>query len=156
MEHKHVDQLRSVADVQTAQTARTMTRAERLQRWIELLERDPSRRLNALGEIEYKPPSERALVRADNSPLTVAYEDAVLRTEGLASDRLGDAMNFFELTEGEAHRALCSCLGGRTMESGAFAHRVRGVAGGGMRTMPGAWVLCGLAIALPGLLYLFE
>src|SRR5690348_9414780 len=99
MEHKHLDQLRSVADVEP----RSMTRQERLQRWIDILERNPHRRLNSLGEIEYQPPAERALVRANDSPLTVAFEDPVLRTEGLASDRLGDAMRFFELTEGQAH-----------------------------------------------------
>ncbi len=37
MEHKLLDQLRSVADVQP----RSMTRQERLDRWISLLERDP-------------------------------------------------------------------------------------------------------------------
>ena len=56
MEHKPLDQLRSVADVQP----RPLTREERLQRWIDLLEADPTRRLNSLGEIEYKPPAERA------------------------------------------------------------------------------------------------
>jgi hypothetical protein len=156
MEHKHLEQLRSVADVKDARQGRSMTRQERLQRWIELLERDPSRRLNSLGEIEYKPPSERALIRNDDSPLTIAYEDPVLRTEGLASDRLGDAMNFFELSDAEAHRALCSCLGGRTMDASAFAQRVRSIAGSGMRTWSGAWVMVGLTVALPGLLYLLD
>src|SRR5919112_155441 len=85
MEHKPLDQLRSVADVQP----RPLSREERLQRWIDLLERDPARRLNSLGEIEFKPPAERALIREDNSPLTVAYEDPVLRADGLASDRQG-------------------------------------------------------------------
>src|SRR5688572_5082256 len=75
MEHKHLDQLRSVADVQP----KPLPRQERLERWIALLERDPSRRLNSLGEIEYKPPAERALIREDNSPLTVAYEDPIFR-----------------------------------------------------------------------------
>jgi hypothetical protein len=156
MEHKHLDQLRSVADVQSVKQSRSLTRNERLERWIDLLERDPTRRLNALGEIEYKPPAERALVRADDSPLTVAYEDPVLRTEGLSSDRLGDAMNFFEMSDNEAHRALCSCLGGRTMEARAFAQRIRGVTSGGMRTMFGAWAVFASAVAVPSLLYLFE
>jgi hypothetical protein len=133
-----------------------MTRQERIARWVEILERDPTRRLNALGEIEYKPPVERALVRADNSPLTVAYDDPVFRAEGLAGDRLGDAMKFFELSDHEAHRALCSCLGGRTMESRAFAQRIRGATTGGLRSLFGAWAVFASAIAVPGLLYLFE
>ena len=57
MEHKHLDQLRSVADVQAE--SRLVPAQERLDRWIDLLERDPTRRLNSLGEIEYKPPAER-------------------------------------------------------------------------------------------------
>jgi hypothetical protein len=131
-----------------------MTRIERLERWIELLDRDPTRRLNALEEIEYKPVAERALVRADNSPLT-AYEDPVFRAEGLAGDRLGDALKFFDLTEHQAHHALCSCLGGQTMEARAFAQRIRG-ATGGVRSLSGAWATFGLAVIVPSLLYLFE
>lgn len=152
MEHKHLDQLRSVADVQP----RSMTRQERLQRWVELLERNPTRRLNSLGEIEYKPPAERALIRVDDSPLSVAFEDPVLKAEGLASDRLGDAMNFFELSDGQAHYALCSCLSGRTMESASFAQRLRNTTDGtGWRPVAGAWALAGLAMTLPGFVYLF-
>src|SRR5690606_12375594 len=99
MEHKDLDYLRSVADVQP----KPLTRQERLERWISLLERDPARRLNSLGEIEYKPPAERDMVREDNSPLTVAYKDPILRADGLASDRLGDAMRYFGLSDGQAH-----------------------------------------------------
>ncbi|MDF2812816.1 MAG: hypothetical protein K0S56_3847 [Microvirga sp.] len=150
MEHKLLDQLRNVADVQP----RSMTRQERLNRWITLLERDPTRRLNSLGEIEYKPPAERELVRQDGSPLSVAFEDAVLRAEGLKSDRLGDAMHFFELTDGQAHYAFCSCLSGRTMESGSFAQRLRNaVAETDQHAVVGAWALAGVALAIPGILY---
>lgn len=153
MEHKHLDQLRSVADIQP----KRMTRQERLQRWIELLERDPTRRLNSLGEIEYKPPAERALIRENNSPLTVAYEDPVLRADGLVSDRLGDAMRYFELSDGQAHYALCSCLSGRTMESASFAQRLRNTTGNAAwQSAVGAWVLAGMAVSLPGFIYLFS
>jgi hypothetical protein len=155
MEHKRLDQLRSVADVQKDKPTRTLSRQERIDRWIHLLERDPHRRLTALDEIEYKPAAERALVRADNSPISVALADPMLRSEGLEGDRLGDALNFFEMTEHQAHHALCSCLGGRTMDAAAFAQRLRG-ATGGFRVMSGAWVAFGLAIALPSLLFLFE
>lgn len=155
MEHKPLDHLRSVADVQTARRVHTMTRAERLDRWITLLERDPTRRLNSLPEIEYRPQAERALLRSDDSPLTVAFNDPVLREEGLSSDRLGDGMTFFEMTEHEAHHALCSCLGGRTMEARAFAQRIRG-ATSGFRAYSGAWAAFGIAVALPSLLYFLE
>jgi hypothetical protein len=153
MEHKHLDQLRSVADVQP----RPLTRQERLQRWIALLEIDPTRCLNSLGEIEYKPPAERALVREDNSPLTVAYEDPILRTDGLASDRLGDAMRYFALSDGQAHYALCSCLSGRTMEASTCAQRLRNATGEvTWQSALGAWALAALAVSLPGLVYLLS
>ncbi|MBM6580315.1 hypothetical protein ILT44_08990 [Microvirga sp. BT689] len=153
MEHKHLDQLRSVADVQP----RPLTRQERLQRWIALLEIDPTRSLNSLGEIEYKPPAERALVREDNSPLTVAYEDPILRADGLASDRLGDAMRYFALSDGQAHYALCSCLSGRTMEASTCAQRLRNATGDvTWQSVVGAWALAALAVSLPGLVYLLS
>lgn len=151
MEHKDLDYLRSVADIQP----KPLTPQERLDRWISLLESDPNRRLNSLGEIEYKPPVERALVREDNSPLTIAYQDPILRADGLASDRLGDAMRYFGLTDGQAHYALCSCLSGHTAEAGAFARRLRNVTGdAAWRQAIGAWVLAGLAVGMPAIVYL--
>jgi hypothetical protein len=153
MEHKDLDTLRSVADVQP----KALTRQERLQRWIDLLERDPTRRLNSLGEIEYKPPAERALVREDNSPLSIAYADPVLRADGLESDRLGDAMRYFEISDGQAHYALCSCLSGHTAEAGSFARRLRNSTGStAWHSAIGAWALASLAVALPGIIYLLS
>ena len=86
MEHKFFVDLQAIADLK--QEYRALTRQERLTRWAELLESQPHRKLEPLREIEWKEPQERRAVRADNSPLTVAYEDPVLRAEGLASDRL--------------------------------------------------------------------
>jgi len=97
MEYKTIEDLRDVAEVRVAERA-LMTRREKLERWAELLERDPARRLRSLGEIELKSPAERALMRSPDSPLTVAFDDPVLREQGLASDRLGDGMAFFEIS----------------------------------------------------------
>ncbi|HEX2134898.1 MAG TPA: hypothetical protein VHG30_03200 [Microvirga sp.] len=127
MEHKPLTEINTVADV-VAVAPKRMTRRERLERWAELLERDPTRELSSLEEIEFKPKSERRFLRADNSPLTVAFADPVLRAEGLASDRLGDASDFFGLTVNDAHFALCSCLYGRTMQAGEAASRVHRLA----------------------------
>jgi hypothetical protein len=49
----------------------------------------------------------------------------VLRAEGLASDRLGDVMAFFNLTEHQAHTAFCSCHMGNSFEARLAARRVR-------------------------------
>ena len=59
--------------------------------------------------------------------LSLAFRDPVLRSEGLASDRFGDAVAFFQITEHEAHIVLCSCHGGEAMRAEEAARRVRGI-----------------------------
>src|SRR5918992_5991825 len=105
MEHKPLTELEAIADVKVAEGAPAMSRDERLERWIAVLESNPRRRLSSLFEIEYSPPEKRRACRADNSPLTVAFDDPVLRREGLKSDRLGDCLDFFGITERHLHYA---------------------------------------------------
>jgi hypothetical protein len=128
MEHKPYAEMSRVADVRSGPSKPAMTRRERMERWAEVLEREPTRELKSLEEIEWKSRAERRAIRADGSPLTVAFEDPVLRAEGLASDRLGDAFDFFELSVHDAHFALCSCVYGRTMQASVAAYRVRHLA----------------------------
>jgi hypothetical protein len=155
MKHKPLAELTNIADVLPAKPV--MSRRERLERWAECLEREPQRQLKSLEEIEWAPRAERYATRADNSPLAVAFADPVLREEGLSSDRLGDALTFFELTEGEAHRVLCSCLHGRTMQAGEAARRVRSVAATpSLRVWPAALSLAGLIAGLPVLVHLLR
>ncbi len=154
MEHKHVDHLRSVADVGTSFPKGVMTRRERLERWAELLEHEPDKKLFSLGEIEFRPVSERGSLRADNSPLSVAYADPLLRTQGLESDRLGDAQAFFSLSEAQAHRLLCSCMNGQVIRAGTAARQLRSMANGTRRAM----VSLGMAsavLAVPAVYMLF-
>jgi hypothetical protein len=127
MKHTASEQLLQIAEVKPAEI---LTRRERLERWAELLERDPAIKLHTLDQIEFQPKAARPSMRADGSPLTVAYNDPVLRAAGLNSDRLGDAMRFFELSEYEAHRVLCYCMHGRTVEGRAAASVVRSIAAG--------------------------
>ena len=56
-----------------------MSRHERLERWAELLERHPRRRLSTIEGTEFGSRSEREAKRSDDSPLTVAFDDPVLR-----------------------------------------------------------------------------
>src|SRR3712207_2161666 len=98
MEHKPFAEVSRVADVRSDPPKPAMTRRERLERWAQVLEREPTRLLQSLDEIEWKPKAEQRNIRADDSPLTVAFEDPVLRVEGLASDRFGDASDFFALS----------------------------------------------------------
>jgi hypothetical protein len=124
MEHKPLSELETIADVNDAETV-FLTREQRLERWIKGLEVQPKRLLRPLYEIEYSPLDERRECRADNSPLTVAYEDAVLRSQGLQSDRLGDCMDFFGMTEHQMHYAFCSCHVGSNFNGKQAADRLR-------------------------------
>lgn len=143
MKHQSIAELTHIADVQPTKTV--MSRCDRLERWAELLEREPARRLRSLDGIEYGAESERREAREANSPLSVAFADPVLREEGLKSDRLGDALDFFEMSQNEAHRVLCSCMHGRTMDAGDVARRVRGIMSPNLSLFP--FVLGGIAFA---------
>ena len=146
MKHTHLDELRQRAEIGDAPIRTAMTRLERLERWAEIMEREPERRLRTLEEMEFVPRDERPLMRADNSPLTVAFQDPILREEGLASDRLGDARLFFGLSDGQAHRLLCSCMNGRAIQSGMAAKRVRGIVARRRMAAPLAVTAAGLAV----------
>ena len=152
MEHQPLNELRSIAGVRLA----SMTRRERLERWVKLLDREPLRLLNSLEGIEFRPCAERHMMRAENSPLTVAFENPVLRAEGLISDRFGDAIKFFQLSEGQAHRVFCSCLNGQATRASTFAARVHRIATRGMGLSRVAWTVAGAITALPALLYLLH
>ena len=61
--------LSHVADLVPETPKLSLTRRERLERWIEVLGREPGRALNTLREIEHKPRDARHASRVDNSPL---------------------------------------------------------------------------------------
>lgn len=153
MEYRTIEDLRDVADVRVADHA-LMSRREKLERWAVLLERDPDRRLRSLGEIELKAPAERALMRSPDSPLTVAFEDPLLREQGLASDRLGDGMAFFGIGEEDAHQLMCSCMNGWSMSAGKVARGVRRIANPRHGLVAAAWLGGCAIVALPALMLL--
>lgn len=126
MEHKTFDDIRRVATVSPIET-RVMSRRERLERWARLLEQSPSQWLSPLRRVEFMPKHESAALRCDNSPLSVAFADPVLREEGLASDRYGDIRAFFDLSSRQAHYLLCDCYYQGAMTSGMVAHRIRSI-----------------------------
>jgi hypothetical protein len=127
MEHKPLVELQAIADVRFPETSPTMTREQRLERWIELLQSDPERKLRSLHEIEHLSVACRRECRADNSPLTIAYEDPVLRSAGLRSDRVGDCTDFFGLSDEQMHHAFCSCHVGMRVTGSEAGQRLRQV-----------------------------
>lgn len=125
MRHQTLDQLHKVAEVHTDLTQNAMTRTQRLQRWAELLDRRPDRVLSSLPGTEYRPVYERATMRCQDSPLSVAYEDPILREQGLSGDSYGEAKRFFELSDRQLHKVVCYCHAGATMPASRAALCVR-------------------------------
>ena len=146
MKHQTAEQLLEIAEVKPGSPL--MTRRERLERWAELLERNPAIQLRTLDQIEFQPRAERPSMRADGSPLTVAYNDPVLRAAGLNSDTLGDAMRFFELSEHQAHRVLCYCMHGRMIEGRTAAATIRAISAGvaGNLSLMALWTIAALPV----------
>lgn len=85
---------------------------------------NPGRRLEALTGTEHEPPELRKKMRHDNSPLTVAFEDAIFRAQGLRDDTYGEAKRFFELTDPQLHEIVCHCHVGATIRARWAASRV--------------------------------
>ena len=67
-------------------------------------------------------------LRVDHSPLSVAFEDPMLRAEGLGDDRLGDAIRFFQLTQWQAHELFCECHSSQPVTPAEIANRARVIA----------------------------
>lgn len=126
MKHQNPDDLiiNATAVPAVGPGAVTMSRVERLRTWADALDvhRGP---LNALRQIEYLPSAERRAYRAPNTPMTVAFSQPELRAAGLAGDRLGDAMEFFGMSNEDAHRLLCDCHYQGTMTGAGLAERIR-------------------------------
>jgi len=129
MEHKTRDKVRDVVDIQPSYLhVSSLSKLERLELWVDALKREGRRHLRTLFEIENAPPIERAALRADDSPLSVAFADPRLRADGLAGDTVGDAISFFGIGELELHNILCFCHHGEAMSADMAAARVRAVA----------------------------
>jgi len=132
MKHTSTEELRKVAEVYPEQPRTVvMSRAERLERWAHLLEKDPARRLNTLHETEFQLGAAQAEMRADDSPISVAFADPYLRAAGLKNDTYGEAKRFFEVTDWQLHDILCYCHYGVSMSAATATRGVRAAMNGG-------------------------
>ncbi|PRH84841.1 hypothetical protein C5L14_25260 [Labrys okinawensis] len=130
MLHQSLDELRLKADIVPLQAERkALTRAERRERWALLLDRHDAPLVPFL-RIETYSKVARGALRVDQGPVALAYDDAVLRADGLAGDTFGDACNYFELSQGLAHRLLCDCHYRGTMTGPKVAARLRAAENG--------------------------
>lgn len=126
MRHHAIDQLRTHAHVQEA--APLASREERLRRWADLLRKVGARPLRPLMWVEFYSGVQRSRLRRDDSPISVAYADPVMRAAGLQGDTLGDAQLFFGLSDDEAHELLCDCHYRGAMTGRTAGHRIRALA----------------------------
>ena len=127
MKHQTLEQLQVVAEVDQGYSRQTMSRSQRLERWAQLLERDPDRRLSTLHQTEYQPANARAIMRGDDTPISIAFHDPVLSGAGLKNDSYGEAKRFFELTDGQLHEVICYCHFGATVSAATAASHIRAV-----------------------------
>jgi hypothetical protein len=123
MKKMSLDRLAAFAAVTDAR-ALPATRTQRLRRWRDLLLQEGDRPLRPLLHLEFRDPGDRALCRAENSPLSLAFADPVLRAAGLAGDTVGQAEAFFGLNARQTHYVLCDCHYLGSMGAGRVARRI--------------------------------
>lgn len=97
----------------------------RLERWNELLRQEPVRLLTTFRNTEYLSPEVRDRLRCDDSPVSVAFADPLLREAGLPGDSYGDAKRFFSLSDRQLHRIVCYCHHGAQTYAAGVACQVR-------------------------------
>ncbi|MBB4294161.1 hypothetical protein GGE16_006260 [Rhizobium leguminosarum] len=128
MEQHAIEQLKTIAKVSPTYAHLEITRRERLERWAEILERSPRQFLRTLHETEYQPITERMAMRGDDSPISVAFADPVLRAAGMENDSYGEAKRFFELSDHQLHDVVCFCRFGEHVSAAVVARRLRALA----------------------------
>ncbi len=125
MKHLALEQLQVLDRTDPDYPRHALSRTERLERWVELLERNPGQRLTTFYQTEFQTAETRDAMRADGSALAVAFDDSYLRASGLANDSYGEAKRFFELTDSQLHRMVCYCHFGANVSAGTTARYVR-------------------------------
>ena len=130
MKQHTLEKLQVVAEIERGYWYHTMSRSQRLERWAQLLERNPGRLLNTLRGIEYQPENVRMVMRCNATAISVAFWDPVLRAVGLKDDTYGEAQRFFKLTDWQLHEVLCYCHLGETVSAAAAARTVRAILAG--------------------------
>ena len=143
MKQQSPEQLREIAAI-VSEPAPILSRRRRLERWADVLEAHAGP-LQALYQIEYLTHEQRRAYRdGDSTPMALAHRDPVLRGDGLAGDTLGDAMDYFGITDDDAHDLFCDCHYMGRMTGRTVATHLRRYAHGGFtywagRFLTGHW-----------------
>ncbi|MBP2447754.1 hypothetical protein [Rhizobium leguminosarum] len=128
MEQYALEQLKTIAKVSTTCKRLELTRRERIERWAESLEHSPRPFLRTLHETEYQPIANRIAMRDDDTPISVAFADPILRAAGMENDSYGEAKRFFELSDEQLHELVCFCHFGESVSAAVIGRRVRKIA----------------------------
>lgn len=102
-----------------------MSRAEKLQRWADIV-RNTRQRFYIFHLLERYTPQQLQEARCDASAFAAAYKDPILKDAGLKGDSAADAMKFFELSQDELHEFSCNCSG--DLSNAEMAKRIEGIA----------------------------
>lgn len=130
MKHHTREQLQVFAQVEPDYRPRALSRQERLARWAELLDQSHNRHLATLYETEHQPTALRNALRSDGSPISVAFDDPMLRAAGMKDDTYGEALRFFRLRHWQLHDVICYCHFGATVNAETAATLVRSIMSG--------------------------
>jgi len=127
MEYRTSEQFSRSGELTFPPLGPALSRTERLRRWIALLETGPVRHLRTLYETEYQDPEARDAMRQNNSPLSIAFADPVLRRDGLRDDTYGEAKRVFGLSDRQLHHLVCYCRHGSRISTRRAARILRRV-----------------------------
>lgn len=87
----------------------------RLRRWADVIDAWAKTRkahvvrLPARHGLEYAPVEMLPDIRWPGSPMELAYNDPILRADGLGGDSMKHSMDYFEVTQMDLHGFACDC-----------------------------------------------
>ena len=129
---KHVDIEEMVTAAVEVPVKAKMTRAEKLNRWADLVRQYPSS-LRLFSNLEHWTAESLVVPIANTGPycevsaLSLAGKDAAFQAEGLPQmPSARDIMNYFELSQADLHEFSCDC--GGYLSNARQADRIAGLA----------------------------
>ena len=138
MKHSTFDQLKNSATItETPPLSQRDVRRERLLRLATLLDNHTGP-IKLFRGLEFLKDSDRVSLRCDNSPFSIAFADPFTRRDGLANDEYRPGIQYFGLTDDQAHHLLCDChFHGQLPSAQTIARRVRVLAN--QKTLQERW-----------------
>ena len=112
--------------VERSLTIFPVTKRQRLQRFANVIRSGQPVPLHLFINLEYRDAGEWDYLAHPSSAFALAAKDSVLRDAGLASDSVGDAHRFFDLSRKELTDFSCVC--GGSINNNEMANRIERIA----------------------------